>query len=75
MNLRYLERGYVGVQEFDEKVANGKRAIKLGEDSLNYVQIFETLGNQINTDLNKNDIKIMFFWGLYILLQIKVKVN
>ena len=50
MNLRYLERGYVGTQEFDEKIANGKRAIKLGEDSLNYVQIFETLGNQINTD-------------------------
>ena len=50
LNLRYLERGYVGIQEFDEKVANGKRAIKLGEDSLNYVQIFETLGTQINTD-------------------------
>lgn len=50
LNLRYLERGYVGTQEFDEKIANGKRAIKLGEDSLNYVQIFETLGNQINTD-------------------------
>lgn len=50
LNLRYLERGYVGIQEFDEKVANGKRAIKLGEDSLNYVQIFEILGTQINTD-------------------------
>lgn len=50
LNLRYLERGYIGTQEFDEKIANGKRAIKLGEDSLNYVQIFNTLGNQINTD-------------------------
>ena len=50
LNLRYLERGYVGTQEFDEKIADGKRAIKLGEDSLNYVQIFNTLGSQINTD-------------------------
>lgn len=50
LNLRFLERGYKGVQEFDEKVADGKRSIKLGDVSLNYIEIFRSLGSQINTD-------------------------
>ena len=52
INLRYLERGYTGTEEFDEKVADGKRAIKLGDNTLNYLEIFKTLGSQINTDEN-----------------------
>lgn len=50
INLRFLERGYTGVQEYDEKIADGKRAIKLGDSSLNYLEIFQTLGPQIDTD-------------------------
>ena len=50
LNLRFLERGYVGAQEFDEKVSNGKRQIKLGEDNLEYISVFKALGKQIDTD-------------------------